>query len=220
MSLRRPPRWRLLVELVAFSGAVVGLTLVGGRVVLPAVWAGAALALLVLLRDPSFDRRRLWNAGSLRAEMGPLAVRVAVAAAGLTALASRLAPQALFALPRQRPGLWALIVVGYPLLSVYPQELLFRALFHHRFQGLFPHARARMLASAALFAAAHLVLRNVPALALSFLGGLLFARSYERSRSLLLTAVEHALLGGWLFTVGLGAFFYDGATGSPGPFRF
>jgi membrane protease YdiL (CAAX protease family) len=219
-----PPRSlsqrRLVLELCAFAAAVVGLTLVSRRVVLPAILLGAALALVVLLRDPSFDRRLLWNAAAVRAGAGRLALRVALAVAGLTALTWLLASDSLLAMARQRPGLWLLVMLGYPLVSVYPQELLFRALFHHRFRPLFPGPRARVVASALVFAAAHLVLRNFPAILLSFIGGLLFARTYERDRSLLLVSVEHGLLGDWIFTVGMGAFFYDGATGTAGPFRF
>ncbi len=85
-------------------------------------------------------------------------------------------------------------------------------------------AAARALAlvayAALAFACAHLVLRNVPAIALSFLGGLLFARTYERSRSLLLPALQQALLGDVAFTVGFADLLYDGARATAGPLRF
>lgn len=37
--------------------------------------------------------------------------------------------------------------------------------------------------------------------------GVLFAWTYERTRSTLAVSVEHALFGCWMFTVGLGSFF-------------
>jgi hypothetical protein len=46
---------------------------------------------------------------------------------------------------------------------------------------------------------------------LSALAGLLLTSTYARSRSTLLVAVEHALYGDFVFSVGLGALFYSGA---------
>jgi hypothetical protein len=46
---------------------------------------------------------------------------------------------------------------------------------------------------------------------LTLIGGWLFARRYQRTRSLLAASVEHALYGVLAFTVGLGALFHHGA---------
>ena len=43
------------------------------------------------------------------------------------------------------------------------------------------------------------------------LGGWLFARRYQRTRSLLTVSVEHALYGVLIFTIGLGDLFYHAA---------
>jgi membrane protease YdiL (CAAX protease family) len=61
------------------------------------------------------------------------------------------------------------------------------------------------------FSLAHLFYSNWVALLLSFLGGYLFAWRYHRSQSLPLVSLEHALWGDFLFTVGLGWYFYSGA---------
>ena len=42
----------------------------------------------------------------------------------------------LLVLPRQRPGLRLLVLLLYPLLSVYPQELLYRTFFFQRYGAL------------------------------------------------------------------------------------
>lgn len=42
------------------------------------------------------------------------------------------------------------------------------------------------------------------------IGGILFARTYERSNSLLAACIEHGLWGDLLFTLGLGWCFYTG----------
>lgn len=68
-----------------------------------------------------------------------------------------------------------------------------------------------ILASAAAFAFMHIVFRNPVAVVYTFAGGVLFARRYYRSGSLLVSSLEHALYGCWMFTVGLGPYFYQGA---------
>jgi uncharacterized protein len=52
---------------------------------------------------------------------------------------------------------------------------------------------------------------NWIAVALCAIGGLLFAFTYQNSGSLLLTCIDHALFGNFLFTIGLGQFFYHGS---------
>ena len=42
-------------------------------------------------------------------------------------------------------------------------------------------------------------------------GGYLFARTYARSESTLMVSLEHALWGDFLFTVGLGWYFWGGS---------
>ena len=46
--------------------------------------------------------------------------------------------------------------------------------------------------------------------ALTLIGGIVFGFTYERTRSSLVVAVQHALFGCFLFTIGLGWFFYSG----------
>ncbi len=43
------------------------------------------------------------------------------------------------------------------------------------------------------------------------LGGVLFAKTYEETGSLIISGIEHALYGGFIFTIGLGKHFYYGA---------
>jgi membrane protease YdiL (CAAX protease family) len=135
----------------------------------------------------------------------------AVLALSLTAIVAWRAPDILFDLVRTRPRLWVLVMMFYPIVSVYPQEVIYRAFFFHRYAPLFPATTSRVVASAALFAFAHLSFpRRLVALSLSFVGGLLFGYHYAQSRSLLLASIEHALFGQLVFTVGLGRFFYHG----------
>jgi membrane protease YdiL (CAAX protease family) len=67
-----------------------------------------------------------------------------------------------------------------------------------------------ILASAVAFSFAHIVFRNPIAVGFTLIGGLLFAWRYYVSGSLFTSSFEHALYGCWMFTVGLGEFFYRG----------
>jgi hypothetical protein len=55
-----------------------------------------------------------------------------------------------------------------------------------------------------------LLFHNAFSVGLTLVGGWLFARRFQRTRSLLTVSVEHALYGVLAFTVGLGALFYHG----------
>jgi len=119
-------------------------------------------------------------------------------------------PDAMFSLVLRHMKIWLLVMVAYPIVSVFPQELIYRAFFFERYRPLFGAGHGMILASAAVFSFGHIVFRNGPAVGLTFLGGWLFARTYQRTRSLLLVCVEHALYGCAIFTIGYGNFFFDG----------
>jgi membrane protease YdiL (CAAX protease family) len=136
--------------------------------------------------------------------------RSAIVGAALFAATLVFRPEALFQLSRVRPVVWLAVMVLYPI-SAYAQEIMFRTLFFHRYASLFRGARARVLASGLLFGWAHVAVNNLVAVALASVAGLLFAWTYERSRSTLLVTLEHALYGDFVFTVGLGPIFYSTA---------
>ena len=84
----------------------------------------------------------------------------------------RYRPDLFLSLPRKNPALWGLIMLAYPVLSVYPQGIVFRAFIFERYRGLFTADWAIVLASALAFSYIHIVFRNSLALALTLLGGL------------------------------------------------
>ena len=106
--------------------------------------------------------------------------------------------------------MWAAVCLLYPLLSVYPQEIMFRTFFFHRYSDLFRRPSVAIAVNAVLFGWAHVIVHNTMAMLLTTVGGLLFASSYARSRSTLLVAVEHALYGDFVFSVGIGGMFVNG----------
>jgi len=120
-------------------------------------------------------------------------------------------PELFLALPRSRPWFWLGVMLFYPVFSALLQEILFRSFYFYRYEKLLK-GRPLLLVTlnALLFAYVHIVFGNWIAVVFTFFGGLLFAHTYLKSRSLLLTAIEHSLYGNTLYTLGLGHYFYHG----------
>lgn len=119
-------------------------------------------------------------------------------------------PLHMFDLPRNATGLWLMLMVFYPIVSVYPQELLYRTFFFRRYESLFRQPQILLLSNAFLFGWMHIVFHNYLASIFSMIAGILFADTYRRTRSLRLTCLEHTLYGYLIFTLGYGeAFLYE-----------
>lgn len=116
-------------------------------------------------------------------------------------------PQDMFNLPRNMTLFWLGLIVIYPVLSVYPQELLYRAFFFSRYRLLFANPLYLVLSNAVLFGWMHIVFHNMVAVVFSFVGGMLFAQTYHRTRSLRLVSLEHSMYGMLIFTLGYGESF-------------
>lgn len=197
----------------------------------PLLWGGMAVCLVWLLLDPTFDRAQLGRFRAAGRELPRIAFNFAVGglivlglavllhfvprlvwpgadASQLAEYAHRLRP---FRFPQSNTRLYLTIMVFYPLVSVYPQEVIFRTFFCHRYAPLIRSRWALIIACGLAFAWAHIIFRNWVAVTLCLPGGMLFAWTYLRSRSTVAASVEHALFGDWIFTVGLGTLFYTGA---------
>ena len=116
----------------------------------------------------------------------------------------------LFDCPIRHRQVWISILWTYTLFAVYPQEVIYRGFFFHRYRHLFTNQRQRMHASAIAFSFAHLIYYHHYSILFSLIGGYLFAHTYQKSRSLIAVSIEHALYGCFMFTIGLGRFFYTG----------
>ncbi|EDP69804.1 Abortive infection protein [Flavobacteriales bacterium ALC-1] len=110
----------------------------------------------------------------------------------------------LFFMPLNKPLVWMAILFIYSVFSVYPQELIFRTFFFQRYSDLFKNQTLFILVNAALFSLAHLFFRNTLVMFLTFIGGILFALTFKKTKSTILVSIEHAIYGCWLFTVGMG----------------
>lgn len=207
----RIARWSEML-LIFVAGPILLVKVGKPALLFPAIWTLAGLSLALLLLDKTFDRRRLWNARLVKLELPRIALRFAVCAPLLTVALLLLDPDRLLQLPRRNPTLWAIIMIAYPVLSVYPQELAFRALFMHRYAPLFQQEWVLLAAGAALFGFAHIVMPSWWwSVGFSVIGGAFFGLTYRRSGSLLAACLEHALYGCFLFTIGWGWYFYSGS---------
>ena len=179
-------------------------------IVLPAMFIIIAFMLLI---DGRFITYKILTVGvSLRHLVHILGTFVILGA--LVALyAKSYYPGRYLSFATRAPDLWLKIMILYPLISASTQEIMFRVFFFHRYRELFGRQTwLLVLASATLFAYAHIVFENWPAIWISFLGGLIFAWRYERTRSFWAVFIEHSLFGNLIFTIGFGRFFYTGVS--------
>ena len=164
----------------------------------------------ILAKAKDFDLRTFLSFRSLWRNIPRIMLVFLLPAGLLTFAVYWLDRDAFFAFPATHFRLWLLVMILYPTVGATLQEVIFRGFFFYRYERLFPAPRVFLLVNAASFAMFHLFYANPVAPALSFLGGLLFAHRYRQTRSLFAVAFEHGLWGWFLFTVGLGQFFFSG----------
>jgi membrane protease YdiL (CAAX protease family) len=138
-------------------------------------------------------------------------LRFAVFAALLIAMVAFAMPERLFDWPRTRPRTWLAVVALYPVLSVLPQEFLYRRFLFARISPLVAGAGWPMACSALAFAGMHGIYQNTYAVVLTLIGGWFFGDTYRRTHSLKLVCLEHALYGNLVFSIGLGSCFSGSA---------
>lgn len=119
-------------------------------------------------------------------------------------------PSQLFLLPKEHTGVWLLILIFYPILSVLPQEIIYRHFFFRRYKVFFGDKTPMLIASAVAFSFMHIVFHNYLSVLITLFGGLYFSNTYQKTQSLRLVSLEHSLYGQLLFTIGYGDFFLYG----------
>jgi membrane protease YdiL (CAAX protease family) len=209
---KSPNRILLLLELfVLFIAVPTLLYFWASPVILPVLWIFGLFCWIFMFKDPKFDRENLWRASAVFPNILMVLIKFFILGGILHLSVYLLAPQYLFSLILERPLIWILVIFLYPLLSVYPQEIIYRTYFFHRYEQLFPNKLVFYTVNALLFGYMHIIFHNWVAVILTIIGGFLFALTYNRSRSTLLVSLEHSLFGLLIFTIGLGEFFYKGA---------
>lgn len=168
------------------------------------------ICLLILWADSSYNLKKLFYRPKSKKQRNRLLVNVLIVAGSITALVLLIHPSTLLDMPRENTQIWLIIMVLYPLLSALPQELIYREFFFQRYEEIFPTRWALLLMSAASFSFLHVIYDNQWALLITFVGGVMFARTYQRTRSLWWVSLEHAIYGALIFTLGMRQYFYEG----------
>lgn len=168
------------------------------------------LCVLVLWQDASYDLNQLFYRPERPDFLKRLIWQSGLAALVIIILVLVIQPDKLLAFPKERPIIWGIVMVLYPVLSALPQELLYREYFFTRYDKLFETEWMLVLMSAASFSFLHIIYDNEWALVLSLAGGFVFARTYRQTRSLYWVSLEHAIYGCLVFTIGMGNYFYEG----------
>ncbi len=115
--------------------------------------------------------------------------------------------------PMRRPEVYQMVMIGYPVLSVVAQELMYRVFFFERYAVIFGrHVWLLILVNGALFGYAHILFNNWLAVILTGIGGVIFAWRYHVTRSFYAVWLEHSLYGAAVFTFGLGHYFFTGVS--------
>jgi uncharacterized protein len=175
------------------------------------LWGAGLYAFFMLRRMPGFSWQKLWHGdGWSEAAKRKALLRFIGLAAVLGALTFFCLPERFLSFPIQRFPLWCAVMALYPLLSIVPQELFFRSFYFARYQGAVTERLSGILANGLVFGFSHIVLNNWVAPSFCAVGGLIFAQSYQQHHSLKWAVIEHTLYGNWIFTVGIGYYFFTG----------
>lgn len=112
-------------------------------------------------------------------------------------------------LPRKNPELWILMMVVYPVISAFIQEVIYRTFLFSRYSRLFKHRVWMILVSGVAFSFVHIVYYSSFSMVTTFILGTYLAYIYEKTKSVLFTTILHGYLGNVVFTVGLGHHFWQ-----------
>ena len=203
-----------MIELVAFFWIlplVVALLPARYAPPIPILWLAAIICLTLLMRSKRFDRGLLWGTSSIRAGLPGVLARFAVFGPLLVGFAWLMEPEHFLAFPRERPGLWVLVLFLYPVFSVIPQGIVFRSFVCHRYRSVIGSGIRAWILAGITFGFAHVVMHRWEPVLITMVGGVIFTSTLLRRRSGLLADIEHALYGDLAFTLGLGVWIYTGA---------
>ncbi len=225
---------RLWIELLALYGVVPYIidfhNQTVGRMLIPGLMAAGLVLFLLLRRDPTFDRTSLWNFAAFKRELPRILITACLAFLVMLGVAWWVAGQTWaptangevmvrpLALLDRSPGLLLAIAFLYPLFSVYPQEIILRTWFFHRYAPIVGTGLGAVVASALVFAWVHVLFVGDRSQLMQWMpvflcvpGGLLFGYTYWKTKSTMASGIEHAIVGNLMWLAGLGWFFFAGA---------
>ena len=176
------------------------------------LWGAMAYCALIYRYNFFKGWRDLWKWDAVTwHNMKPILWRWVIACIGMTIFLYFYDADRMFFLLIERPQFIPVLMILYPLISALPQEFIFCSFFFNRYQRYFKTGWSMIIASAITFAYAHVLYINPVAPTLSLIGGIIFAHTFYKHRSLALVTIEHGLYGNFLFILGLGWYFYSGS---------
>jgi hypothetical protein len=92
---------------------------------------------LYLKKDREFDNTKFFSLQGLKKELPRITFFFSIVLLILFLYSMLVYPESVFFCIKNNPRLWLLIMLAYPLLSVYPQELIYRGFIMHRYGCLF-----------------------------------------------------------------------------------
>lgn len=160
---------------------------------------------LILRTDPQFDKRILYRLD--RQHLRKSLPRILIISILLIWFTFWIFPDLFFKYPLEDFDDYVITLFLYPVVSVIPQELVYRVYFFHRYKTIVPEKYLLMLSNAIIFGLTHWIYGNWVAPIATFIVSWIFIFTYLKSKSLLNVSLEHYIYGFVMFTVGFGYFF-------------
>lgn len=164
-------------------------------------------ALIGLLASRNFNKKSFglngfngWKALYIRLTLA-LSVIVMLTIAALP-------KERIFYLPIHNTRLWIAIMIFYPIWSAFTQEVIYRGFFYFRYEKLMNNPKLFAFLNGVLFGFLHIIFKNWIAVLGAAVIGAVWAYTYTKHRSILIVSLEHAIVGDFIFTIGLGYYFY------------
>ena len=165
----------------------------------------AVFFLGLLLKDGSFDRKNLYRLD--KSYLKKSVARVLIISILMVWFTWWIFPGLFFDYPLDNFKGYLITFFLYPIASVFPQELIYRVYFFHRYKQLVPEKYLLMLSNAIIFGLTHFIYGNWVAPIATFLISWIFIFNYYKTKSLLNVSLEHYFYGIIMFTIGFGYFF-------------
>ena len=164
--------------------------------------------ILILRFRTDFRWKELVYLGISRRQLARDGIILLASALCLTGWVLVLLPGRFLNLPKGNPLIWIAICTFYPVFSAYPQEIIYRTFIFRRYGGLFRGKWILIAASGISFSFAHILYYHPISMILTLVAGIYLASTFARTRSVLYSAILHAVLGVIVFTVGMGEYFW------------
>lgn len=200
----------LLIEFILLFFGIPLFIFFEKSIIHPVAFLLPVLAVLVFYfrKQKDFKTSDLVRLGISKKEWGKQGIAVFFTSLFLIVFVLIFEPENLFNLPKGNPAIWIVLLFFYPIFSAYGQEVLYRKFIFKRYQPLFNQKWMIFLASGVAFSFVHIIYFSVLSLVLTFFAGIYLAKVYDKTKSVLFTAIIHGILGFIIFTVGLGQHFW------------